>query len=101
MEAVIHERNDAFFRLETGDGADPPLRTVTSFAGFTYKSVNLFSCGQLCTLLTLMFINDIRESIICICSLKVKWERISHYQMVVSDLMASRFVQICVCQSFV
>uniref|UniRef100_A0A915AVE0 Large ribosomal subunit protein uL29m n=1 Tax=Parascaris univalens TaxID=6257 RepID=A0A915AVE0_PARUN len=37
VEAVIHERNDAFFRLETGDGADPPLRTVTSFAGFTYK----------------------------------------------------------------
>ncbi|KHN79290.1 39S ribosomal protein L47, mitochondrial [Toxocara canis] len=37
LEAVVHERNDAFFRLETGDGADPPLRTVTSFAGFTYK----------------------------------------------------------------
>uniref|UniRef100_A0A915PQ81 Intraflagellar transport protein 56 n=1 Tax=Setaria digitata TaxID=48799 RepID=A0A915PQ81_9BILA len=37
LEFVIHERNDAYFRLETGDGADPPLRTITSFAGFTYK----------------------------------------------------------------
>ena len=40
LEAVVHERNDAFLKLETGDGADPPVRTVTSFAGFTYKSVN-------------------------------------------------------------
>lgn len=37
LEAVVHERNDAYFRLETGVGADPPQRTVTSFAGFTYK----------------------------------------------------------------
>uniref|UniRef100_A0A914S110 Uncharacterized protein n=1 Tax=Parascaris equorum TaxID=6256 RepID=A0A914S110_PAREQ len=96
VEAVIHERNDAFFRLETGDGADPPLRTVTSFAGFTYKSVNLFSFGQLYTLLMLMFVNDIREYITCICSLyslKMEWERISHCRT-----MAPRFVQINVCQ---
>lgn len=39
VEEVVHERNDAFLRLETGDGADPPERTVTSFAGFTYKYV--------------------------------------------------------------
>ncbi|VDD94625.1 unnamed protein product [Enterobius vermicularis] len=37
LEAVVHERNDAYFRLETGVGADPPQRTVTSFAGFNYK----------------------------------------------------------------
>ncbi|CAG9529823.1 unnamed protein product [Cercopithifilaria johnstoni] len=37
LESVVHERNDAYFRLETGDGADPPMRTVTSFAGFTYQ----------------------------------------------------------------
>uniref|UniRef100_A0A0N5AQW8 Large ribosomal subunit protein uL29m n=1 Tax=Syphacia muris TaxID=451379 RepID=A0A0N5AQW8_9BILA len=37
LESVVHERNDAYFRLETGVGADPPERTVTSFAGFTYK----------------------------------------------------------------
>uniref|UniRef100_A0A0R3RPT5 Large ribosomal subunit protein uL29m n=1 Tax=Elaeophora elaphi TaxID=1147741 RepID=A0A0R3RPT5_9BILA len=37
LESVVHERNDAYFRLETGDGADPPMRTVTSFAGFTYE----------------------------------------------------------------
>jgi hypothetical protein len=37
LEEVVHERNDAFLRLETGDGASPPERTVTSFAGFTYK----------------------------------------------------------------
>ncbi|VDK40244.1 unnamed protein product [Gongylonema pulchrum] len=37
LEAVVHERNDAYFRLETGDGADPPMRTVTTFAGFTYQ----------------------------------------------------------------
>ncbi|KAI6242623.1 39S ribosomal protein L47, mitochondrial [Aphelenchoides fujianensis] len=28
--------NDAVLRLETGDGASPPMRTVTSFMGFTY-----------------------------------------------------------------
>lgn len=39
LESVVHERNDAYFRLETGDGADPPMRTVTSFAGFTYQFV--------------------------------------------------------------
>ncbi|KAK6748761.1 hypothetical protein RB195_001408 [Necator americanus] len=37
IETVVHERNDAFYRLETGQGADPPIRTVTSFMGFTYK----------------------------------------------------------------
>lgn len=37
IQAVVHERNDAFYRLETGEGADPPTRTVTSFMGFTYK----------------------------------------------------------------
>ncbi|VDK74057.1 unnamed protein product [Onchocerca ochengi] len=37
LESVVHERNDAYFRLETGDGADPPMRTITSFAGFTYQ----------------------------------------------------------------
>lgn len=37
IEKVVHERNDAYFRLETGVSADPPERTVTSFAGFTYK----------------------------------------------------------------
>uniref|UniRef100_A0A914HPB0 Large ribosomal subunit protein uL29m n=1 Tax=Globodera rostochiensis TaxID=31243 RepID=A0A914HPB0_GLORO len=36
LEAIVHERNDAFLRLETGDGATPPKRTVTSFMGFTY-----------------------------------------------------------------
>ncbi|VDK45732.1 unnamed protein product [Anisakis simplex] len=36
IENVVHERNDAFFALETGHGADTPMRTVTSFAGFTY-----------------------------------------------------------------
>ena len=39
VEAVVHERNDAFLRLETGDGASPPERTITSFAGFTYQFV--------------------------------------------------------------
>lgn len=39
LESVVHERNDAYFRLETGDGADPPMRTITSFAGFTYQFV--------------------------------------------------------------
>ncbi|MCP9262065.1 39S ribosomal protein L47, mitochondrial [Dirofilaria immitis] len=28
LESVIHERNDAYFRLETGDSADPPMRTI-------------------------------------------------------------------------
>uniref|UniRef100_A0AC35F8W2 Large ribosomal subunit protein uL29m n=1 Tax=Panagrolaimus sp. PS1159 TaxID=55785 RepID=A0AC35F8W2_9BILA len=37
LEEVVHERNDAILRLETGDSATPPERTVTSFAGFTYK----------------------------------------------------------------
>ncbi|VDN52132.1 unnamed protein product [Dracunculus medinensis] len=37
VEEIVHERNDAFFLLETGQGADPPIRSITSFAGFTYK----------------------------------------------------------------
>jgi large subunit ribosomal protein L47 len=37
LEAIVHERNDAFLRLETGDGAGPPKRQITSFAGFTYS----------------------------------------------------------------
>ncbi|KAK6019890.1 RNB-like protein [Ostertagia ostertagi] len=37
IETVVHERNDAYFQLETGDSASPPMRTVTSFMGFTYK----------------------------------------------------------------
>ncbi|KAK0422652.1 hypothetical protein QR680_007700 [Steinernema hermaphroditum] len=37
LEAVVHERNNAFLELETGQGCDPPMRTVTSFMGFTYK----------------------------------------------------------------
>jgi len=37
IEEVVHERNDAFLQLETGQGASPPERTITSFAGFTYK----------------------------------------------------------------
>ncbi|KAI6228513.1 39S ribosomal protein L47, mitochondrial [Aphelenchoides besseyi] len=37
LESVIHERNDAVLRLETGDGASPPMRTITSFMGFTYQ----------------------------------------------------------------
>ncbi|KAI1727440.1 mitochondrial 39-S ribosomal protein l47 (MRP-L47) domain-containing protein [Ditylenchus destructor] len=37
LETVVHERNDAFLRLETGEGASPPTRRVTSFAGFTYE----------------------------------------------------------------
>uniref|UniRef100_A0A914YU65 Large ribosomal subunit protein uL29m n=1 Tax=Panagrolaimus superbus TaxID=310955 RepID=A0A914YU65_9BILA len=37
LEEVVHERNDALLRLETGDSANPSERTVTSFAGFTYK----------------------------------------------------------------
>lgn len=48
LESVVHERNDAVLRLETGDSASPPMRTVTSFAGFTYQYVLLFKdlmCG--------------------------------------------------------
>ncbi|KAI6172386.1 39S ribosomal protein L47, mitochondrial [Aphelenchoides besseyi] len=37
LESVIHERNDAVLRLETGDSASPPMRTITSFMGFTYQ----------------------------------------------------------------
>ncbi|CAI2299467.1 unnamed protein product [Caenorhabditis sp. 36 PRJEB53466] len=37
IESVVHERNDAVFRLETGESATPRDRTITSFAGFTYK----------------------------------------------------------------
>ncbi|CAL2028664.1 unnamed protein product [Caenorhabditis brenneri] len=37
IEAVVHERNDAVFRLETGESASPRKRTITSFAGFTYQ----------------------------------------------------------------
>ncbi|EFP03254.1 hypothetical protein CRE_28472 [Caenorhabditis remanei] len=37
IEAVVHERNDAVFKLETGESAAPRKRTITSFAGFTYK----------------------------------------------------------------
>ena len=37
LEQVVHERNDAYFRLETGDSASPPMRTITSFMGFTYQ----------------------------------------------------------------
>ncbi|PIC52683.1 hypothetical protein B9Z55_002685 [Caenorhabditis nigoni] len=37
IEAVVHERNDAVFKLETGESADPRKRTITSFAGFTYE----------------------------------------------------------------
>lgn len=37
LEKIVHERNDAYLRLETGDGASPPQRTITSCLGFTYK----------------------------------------------------------------
>ncbi|VDM62311.1 unnamed protein product [Angiostrongylus costaricensis] len=37
IESVVHERNEAYYRLETGDGASPPMRTITSFMGFTFK----------------------------------------------------------------
>ncbi|KAH7723095.1 Protein MRPL-47 b [Aphelenchoides avenae] len=37
LESVVHERNDAYLRLETGEGAAPPERTVTSMLGFTHK----------------------------------------------------------------
>ncbi|TKR95359.1 hypothetical protein L596_009539 [Steinernema carpocapsae] len=37
LEAVVHERNNAYLELETGQGSDPPMRSVTSFMGFTYK----------------------------------------------------------------
>jgi hypothetical protein len=40
LESVVHERNDAVLRLETGDGSSPPMRTITSFAGFTYQYAN-------------------------------------------------------------
>jgi hypothetical protein len=36
IETVVHERNDAFLRLETGKGASAPKRRITSFVGFTY-----------------------------------------------------------------
>jgi len=39
LESVVHERNDAVLRLETGDGSSPPERTITSFLGFTYKKI--------------------------------------------------------------
>lgn len=39
IESVVHERNDAVFRLETGESAAPRKRTITSFAGFTYQWV--------------------------------------------------------------
>lgn len=39
IEKIVHERNDAYLRLETGEGASPPERKVTSFVGFTYKFV--------------------------------------------------------------
>lgn len=42
IEFVVHERNNAFIKLETGDNASPPMRTVTSFMGFTYQSVFSF-----------------------------------------------------------
>jgi len=35
LEKVVHERNDSFLLLETGQGASPPMRTITSFMGFT------------------------------------------------------------------
>ncbi|KAF8373231.1 mrpl-47, partial [Pristionchus pacificus] len=37
IKEVVDERDEAVLRLETGDGARPPSRTVTSFMGFTYK----------------------------------------------------------------
>uniref|UniRef100_A0A8R1DFS8 Large ribosomal subunit protein uL29m n=1 Tax=Caenorhabditis japonica TaxID=281687 RepID=A0A8R1DFS8_CAEJA len=37
IEEVVHERNDAVLRLETGESAAPRERTITSFAGFTYQ----------------------------------------------------------------
>ncbi|CAK5081236.1 unnamed protein product [Meloidogyne enterolobii] len=36
IEVVVHERNDAYLKLETGKSASPPKRKITSFAGFTY-----------------------------------------------------------------
>lgn len=41
IELVVHERNDAFIQLETGDRASPPTRTITSFMGFNYQLVKL------------------------------------------------------------
>lgn len=46
LENVVHERNDAFMRLETGDSASPRTKRVTSPIGFTYEyvySINAFS----------------------------------------------------------
>ncbi|CAI5438058.1 unnamed protein product [Caenorhabditis angaria] len=37
IENVVHERNDAVYKLETGESAKPRERNITSFAGFTYK----------------------------------------------------------------
>ncbi|CAD5215263.1 unnamed protein product [Bursaphelenchus xylophilus] len=37
LEEIVHERNDAVLRLETGDSASPRLRRVTSPVGFTYE----------------------------------------------------------------
>uniref|UniRef100_A0A0K0G1G3 Large ribosomal subunit protein uL29m n=1 Tax=Strongyloides venezuelensis TaxID=75913 RepID=A0A0K0G1G3_STRVS len=37
IEEVIHERNNAFYELETGMPATPKKRRVTSFLGFTYE----------------------------------------------------------------
>jgi large subunit ribosomal protein L47 len=37
LENIVHERNDAYLKLETGMGASPPERTITSFLGFTYN----------------------------------------------------------------
>uniref|UniRef100_A0A914MGA8 CDP-diacylglycerol--glycerol-3-phosphate 3-phosphatidyltransferase n=1 Tax=Meloidogyne incognita TaxID=6306 RepID=A0A914MGA8_MELIC len=37
IEVVVHERNDAYLKLETGKSASPPRRKITSFAGFTYE----------------------------------------------------------------
>ena len=37
IEDVVHERNDAFLRLEIGKSASAPKRRITSFAGFTYE----------------------------------------------------------------
>ncbi len=47
VEAVVHERNNACLELETGEGADAPQRTITSFMGFTYKSVDFLALPRL------------------------------------------------------
>ncbi|CAD5210698.1 unnamed protein product [Bursaphelenchus okinawaensis] len=36
LQEVVHERNDAVLRLETGDSASPRMRRITSKIGFTY-----------------------------------------------------------------